>query len=435
MNRIAVRKENKSRFERRAPLSPEHVKMAIENLHLDIGIENSEIRIFKNEEYLTAGARLITDPADADIILGVKEVAIEHLAAEKTYVFFSHVIKGQSHNMPMLKRLMELQCTLIDYEKIADSDGRRLVFFGFHAGLAGMIDSLWILGRKLSQSGIKSPLSRIKQAFEYESLAEACQEIKQAGLEMAAMGLPEQMTPFVVGFAGYGNVSRGAQYVFEHLPFVEVSPDELPGLFAKGAPVRNDRMYKVVFREEHMARRRGGGAFSLQEYYDFPERYTRDFDRFVPTLSLLINAIYGEHRYPRLITRKTLQELHASQQLRLQVIGDVTCDIDGSVEMTTEATDQLEPILLYNPVDDSVVRTKDGDGVAILAVDNLPCELPRDSTRHFGESLEPFLVDLANLDRSQSFGNVTLRSELKKAVILWNGDLTPDYQYLRECIA
>ncbi len=427
---IAIRKEDKSRFERRAAVSPEMVRKAAEEYGVSFVVEPSPVRVFGDGEYEAAGATLSPDFGAADIVLGVKEIPIGKLEPGKAYLYFSHTIKGQAHNMPMLRKLMDLGCTLLDYEKIEDAQNRRLVFFGYHAGLAGMIDGLWILGRRLADAGLETPLAAIRQAFEYEDLAGACDAIRRAGEEVARGGLPEGLPPFVVGFAGYGNVSRGAQYVFDHLPFEEVSPEGLADLFAPGATVRRDCFYKVVFKEEHMGSTLDGSPFVLQDYYSHPERFEGRFEEWLPYLSMLVNCIYWEPRYPRLVTRRKVQEMAAAGTLRLQVISDITCDIDGSIEMTVEATDQVRPILLYDPATDRVERTVEGPGLAVLAVDNLPCELSKDATLHFSKSLFPFLAELANLDRSAPFDALELAPELKKAVIVWNGRLTPSYEYL-----
>ena len=147
-----------------------------------------------------------------------------------------------------------------------------------------------------------------------------------------------------------------------------------------------------------------------------------------------MNCIYWEERYPKLVTRAVARDLAAEGRLPLVAVGDITCDIDGSIEMTTKSTDQENPVLLYDPAEDTVVESFEGPGVAVVPVANLPAELPRDATRHFGDSLFPYLPDLANLDRSASFEELTLRPELKQAIVVWNGELTPRFRYLEEAL-
>ena len=432
MGIVGIRKEDRGKWERRAPIAPFQIARAIQEHGLDFHVESSTVRIAKDEEYAGAGATIAASLDQADIILGVKEVPLEKLLRDKAYVFFSHTIKGQDHNMPMLQRLLDLKCTLLDYERIADEQGRRQVFFGYHAGLAGMIDSLWLLGLQLARAGFDTPLKVVRQALHYDDLQHAAKEIGDVGKQLAQTGVPRGCAPLVLGFAGYGNVSNGAQFVSDLLPTITISPEELPALLAPGAEVDTHSVYKVVFKEEHMARRTDGGIFQLQEYYQHPELYTGVFDQWIPYLTVLVNCIYWEPKYPRLLTRTLAQELDAASRLRLLVVGDITCDIDGSVEMTTESTTMDDPVLMYSPKDDSVTRNLNADGIAVLAVDNLPAELPLDSTLHFGDSLFRFLPALAGLDRGAEFKDLDLLPELKRALIVWNGKLTPDYEYLEQ---
>lgn len=435
MGTIGIRRENKGRYERRAALGPTHVSRAVAEHGLRFVVEPSDVRFYSDATYEAAGAKLGHGSADADVILGVKEIPVRHLERGKAYVFFSHTIKGQGHNMPMLRRIMDLRCTLIDYERIIDAQGRRLVFFGYQAGLAGMIDTLWMTGRKLAERGwAGNPLLGVKQAFDFEDLDDACRTIRAAGEIIALKGLPGDLAPFVIGFAGYGNVSRGAQFVSDHLPTTEILPEELPALFAPGAQVNRHTFYKVIFKEQHLATRIDGAGFELQDYYDYPERYRGLFENHLPHLSTLVNCVYWEPRYPRLVTLSALDALHEEGRLRLISIGDVTCDIDGSIETTIEATDQDRPILMYDPGHGKVVRSNEGPGVATMAVDNLPCELPKDAINHFGVSLYSFLPDLAGLDREATFDRLQLKDELKRAVIVWNGELTPAYRYLEQYV-
>ena len=170
---IGIRGEDKNRWERRAPLTPDHVRELASDHGIAVRVEPSLQRIFPDRDYADAGAGISRDLDGCRVILGVKEVPASKLLPEKTYAFFPHVTKGQEANMPMLRRLMELGCTLIDYELIVDRRGRRLIFFGRHAGYAGMIDSLWALGQRLAWEGFATPLEEIRLAHQYASLDEA----------------------------------------------------------------------------------------------------------------------------------------------------------------------------------------------------------------------------------------------------------------------
>jgi alanine dehydrogenase len=425
---IGIRREDKSEWEGRVPLVPGDVRELIDQDHVPFAVERSPIRAIHDDEFAAAGAMLADDLDDCPIIMGVKEIPPDKLQANKVYVYFSHTIKGQPANMPALKRILELGSTLIDYERIIDSKGRRLVFFGPFAGLAGMIDTLWALGQRLDHEGIASPFSRVLPAHKYCDLNDFSEKIKPVAAAIAAGGIPESLRPFVCGFAGYGQVSQGAQQIYDQLPVTEVSPQELRNL-----PPAADVCYKVVFREEHLVRRTDASRpFDLQEYYKHPERYEADFIQHVPHLAALVNCIYWEPKYPHLITREQFRNLYAAGGARLRVIGDITCDIDGSIACTTRSTDPSNPIYVYDPATGETSDGVAGNGPVVLAVDFLPCELPRDASRHFSTSLRPFVPALARADLSRPLEQSGLPPELIPAVIVHNGELTPPYANLAQ---
>ena len=429
MNLIGIRAEDKSRWEGRVPLVPRDLRRLVEEHHLRFKVETSAIRAFADAEYREAGATVSDSLAPCPIILGVKEIPPEKLEPRKTYVYFSHTIKGQPANMPALRRLLELDCQLIDYERIVDGAGRRLLFFGRFAGLAGMIDTLWAFGQRLRHEGLDTAFSGIEPAHRYRDLSRAKSEIARVGDMIRQGGLPEALRPLVCGFAGYGQVSQGAQEIYDLLPSEEVSPAALPSV-----PRSPDVCYKVVFREEHLVERvEDSRPFGLQEYYDHPERYRAAFFRHVPYLTVLMNCIYWAPKYPRLITREQFRELYSPPgDARLRVIGDVTCDVDGSVACMVRATEPGNPVYVYDP---STGRTHDGvvgRGPVVLAVDFLPCELPIDASEFFSTALSPFLPALAEADATADLGDSGLPVEFQRATIVHRGQLTEPYRYLEE---
>ncbi len=421
---LGIRREDKSRWEARAPLSPQDMRQ-LTDAGLQFQVQAAPLRRFSDHEYRTAGAEIVEDLRACPIILGVKEIPPALLERGKTYLFFSHTIKGQPANMPMLRRLLELGCTLIDYERIVDDAGRRLVFFGRYAGLAGMIDTLWALGRRLEHEGLANPFTQVRRAYEYDDLAHARRELAELGEHIRRDGLPARFLPLIVGFAGYGNVSGGAQEIYDLLPTCTLRPDEL----ATAAP--DPRVcYKVVFREEDMVEPTApGAAFGLHDYYQYPEKYRAKFYPHVRHLTALVNCIYWEPKYPRLLTLPQLRELWSSRP-RLRVIGDITCDIDGSVECTVKATEPGDPVYVYEPQTGQVRDGLIGAGPVVLAVDILPCELPIDATKYFGQSLSPFLPALAQADLSKPLAESGLPPTLQRATIVYKGELTEPYRYL-----
>ncbi len=227
MNIIGIRREDKNKWERRVPITPDHVRELLDEEELRILVQPSPIRALSEEDYAAAGAIVQEDLSEADVIVAVKEVPIDLLQAGKTYLFFSHTIKGQDYNMPLLRRLMELECQLIDYERIVDDRNRRLIAFGEYAGIAGMVDTLTALGQRLDWEGITTPFSDLRQTYTYENLTAAQEAVSLVGQRIVKEGLPEQLSPLVIGIAGYGNVSRGAQAILDLLPIREINPEEL----------------------------------------------------------------------------------------------------------------------------------------------------------------------------------------------------------------
>ncbi len=430
--KVGVRREDMYAWERRTPIVPGDARDLAGEHGLDIVVQSSDKRVFTASDYEDAGIKVVEDLSSCPVIFGIKEVPIPVLEAEKTYIFFSHTIKGQAYNMPMLQKILDLSCTLIDYEKITDENGRRLIFFGNFAGLAGMIDTLWTLGQRLSSQGIDNPFTQVKRALAYSDLETAKTELKKLGEKIARDGLPSEITPLVIGFAGYGNVSRGAQEILGLLPVEEISPSDLPTLTASH-PHASNAIFKVVFKEQDMAEPLDSShPFDLQEYYAHPERFRGVFDRHLPYLDVLMNCIYWEPKYPRLLSKEQVREMYSGTQPRLKVIGDITCDIEGAIECTVKATEPDNPVFVYDPKTDRAIDGVEGTGPVIMSVEILPTELPRESSTYFSGVLKKYVPAIASADYGASFADLDLPPEIKRAVIVHRGELTPDYRYIEQ---
>ena len=248
----------------------------------------------------------------------------------------------------------------------------------------------------------------MKPTMEMKSLSDLKDEFRKLGKRIEEQGLPDSLTPFVVGFAGYGNVSRGAQELFDILPHKTIASSELSTLSPDDKVI-----YKCVFKEEHMVTPIDSSSdFDLQDYYDNGDaKYKGDFHKYVPYLSVLMNCIYWETQYPRLLSRPQLQDLYAgATEPRLKVIGDITCDIDGSLACTVRSTEPDSPVYVYDPSRDRAVDGVAGRGPVVLAVDFLPCELPVDASNHFSRALAPFVGALARDFNGGSSGAHTFLS-------------------------
>jgi len=431
--KIGIRHEDKYAMERRTPLTPRHVKMLKEKYDLEFIVQTSPKRIFTDEEYRKAGAEVAENLAECPVIMGVKEIPADFFEKNKTYIFFSHVIKGQSYNMPMLRKMTENSCHLIDYEQVVDDQGKRLIFFGKFAGLAGMINSLWSLGQRLKVKGYTdNPFLKIKQSYQYDSLADAKKEISEVGRKIAEKGLPKELLPLTIGFTGYGNVSIGAQEIAALLPIKEVTPEKLFELQNRNN-LPDNIIYKTVFQEKHISKPKDSShTFELQDYYNHPEKYENNFEQYIPHLTILMNCMYWDTRYPRIFTKDFARKLYQHGEPKIKVIGDVTCDPDGSIEFTHKGTEIEDPVFVYNPHTDTPTMSFEGDGILVMAVDILPSELPRDSSEAFGDALVSFIKPIADADFESDFESLELPSPIKKAMILHKGKLTPDYKYIQQ---
>ena len=434
--KIGIRREDRNRWERRAPLAPLHVARLVSS-GVEVVVQPSEIRIFSDEEYLRSGAAVSEDLSDCSLVLAIKEIPGEYFRPGGAYLFFSHVSKGQPYNMGMLGRVLECGASLLDYEHMVDPANRRLVFFGNHPGAAGLFETLHALGRRLEWEGQSTPLSSVQRPLEFSSLEEGRKLLAQVGRRISEAGMGESLAPVIVGFAGYGNVSGGAQELFDLLPHEEISPDNLRSFMAAGK-FSERKLYKVVFKEEDMVVPiEASRPFDLEDYYSRPGRYRGKFEEYLPHLTVLINCIYWEEKYPRLVTRDWLRSAWTASRRsngtgpRLRVIGDITCDIEGSIECTLKATDPSMPAYTYIPSSGDIVDGCEGEGVVVMAVDTLPAELPREASQSFGDMLYPYVPELASADFSKTFDALELGEVLQRAVIAHCGQLTQRYRYLQ----
>jgi len=430
--RIGVRREDKSRWERRVPVTPEDATRLKDEHGIEVWVQPSPIRVFREEEFTQAGAVVQEDISSCPVVFAVKEIPIDFFVPDSTYIFFSHTIKGQADNMPMLQKLLDLGCTLIDYEKVTDEKGRRLIFFGRHAGLAGMIETLWALGQRLDWEGIPNVFTQLRHTYEYEDLEHAKAALAEIGDQIKAEGLPDAATPLICGVAGYGNVARGTWEILDCLPIIEIAPEDVAAV-AQGSDYTANAIYKVVFKEEHTVEPVSPDvAFELQDFYDHPEKYRGKFESYVPHLTVVVNCIYWEAKYPRLITKEYLKYLYGDGQPRLRVIGDISCDFEGAIECTVKYTEADNPVFVYDPFTGETTDGVEGQGPVVMAVDILPSQLPREASVDFSAVLREFIPGIAKADYSVPFEELDLPPAIKRAVIAHRGELTPDYEYIAE---
>ena len=431
--KVGIRREDKP-FELRSPIVPKDVQELRKSHGFDFIVEPSEQRAYSEEAYEKAGASIGSlKGTAAPVIFGIKEIPKDVFEAGKVYLFFAHVIKGQDYNMAMLQQMLDVGATLIDYERIIEVDsGRRLVFFGNWAGYAGMAETLRGLGERLTEKCIlPNPFALLKPTYHYSGMEELQSAIKAVGTLIQKEGIASEIAPLVVGFIGYGNTSRGAQAIFDLLPHKTITPKELPSLEPD-----NHILYKVVFREEDTVRPKDSAAtFDLQHYYEHGKSlYESAFFDYLQHITVLMNCIYWSDKYPRMVTKTELKQLWDKTQgkPRLIIVGDISCDIHGAIEFTVDCTKPDQPTFVYNPTTKKAKLGVTGDGVVVMAVDNLPTELPREASTSFSETLQQFIPAIVNADYTVSFEELNLPPEVKKAVIVYQGKLTPEYDYLKK---
>lgn len=365
------------------------------------------------------------------MIFGVKEIPLSALEPRKTYAFFSHTVKGQPGSMPLLERVLQLKSRLIDYEKIVDENGRRLIYFGKYAGIAGMIDSLWALGQRLKMEGFNTPFATIRQANLYGDVNEALSVVTWVGDRIKRDGLPEQLAPLICGFSGRGNVSRGAQLVYDRLPVETIPPEGIPD---GRMPRSRYKVYKWALPLNRLVEPTDPSKeFSYSDYHAHPENYRSTLYRHLPKFTVFINGIFWDRKYPPIITKELIEKMYSKDTLpRLRVIGDITCDVGGSVECNVRATDTGDPVYVYDPKTRQAKSGIRGRGPVMMAVDNLPCELPRESSTEFSSYLYPFAAAIGRADYTKAFASAGLPKAIKNAIVAYGGALPPRYTYLRE---
>ena len=431
---IGIVQETKNRWERRVPLVPEHVSQLVEQ-GIRVLIQPSTIRCYPDNLYEKAGAEITDDLSPAGLIIGVKEVPICILLPNRSYLFFSHTIKGQLYNMPLLDTINERKIRLFDYERICNAEPphERLVAFGRFAGIVGMQDFLVGLGSFLLMRRMGTPFFNMSFAYMHKDLE--C--MKQSDAIVAQLiqeeGLPSQICPLIFGFTSKGRCSQGAQEIFELFPHKYITPEELETFNPDSEEARHT-IYGVVFCDEHMVAKRVDGSYNREEYRSQPSLYKGIFaKKYLPYISCLIHGMYWDQKFPRLIKTTDMRRKGLEKFLG---ICDITCDYKGSIEFLRKFTMPDDPFLLYNSLQDRIYSFNQEEfaqnSILYHPMDFLPSELPRDASYHFSTKLLPFLPELANNDFTIPFSDYTISPAMKNAMITSHGALTPKYEYIND---
>lgn len=441
---IAIRREDKGVWERRAPLAPKDVRELVNNQGYKVIVQPSNRRAFQIPEYIEAGATVNEDLSEASLILGVKEVPIDMLIPNKSFAFYSHTTKAQKDNMDLLDAMLEKNIIMIDYEQMLNNKGARVVQSASskYAGIAGMIDILHGLGLRFLALGYHTPFMNIGLAHNYKSTAMARQAIRDAGYEIALGKLPKSIGPLTVVFTGSGSVSQGAQEIFRELPHEYVLPSNLKQVAEHGA---TSKIYCcIVSRPDHLINKETG-LFDAEEYENYPERYRSIFPRDIaPYASVIVNGIFWPPGSPKLITISDAKNLlkTSDQPLlpssagcpklphRLIAICDISCDSGGSIEFMQECTTIDHPFSLYDAESNTEKESFIGNGVLVCSIPNMPTQLALEATEYFSSHLMPHIGEMHKTRTDIQLSKQDIDPVVKGSIITANGILTPDYEYI-----
>lgn len=395
--KIGLIREEKNPPDNRIPLSPEQCKDAV-NLFpgIEIVVESSQTRCFPDRDFEALGIPITTDLSDCDILMGVKEVPVEKLIPGKTYFFFSHTKKKQPYNQELMHALIAKKIRMIDYEALAYEDGTRILGFGFYAGVVGAHNGLLAYGRK-------------HKNFELIP-AHECRDMKAMMSQYRQVNLP----PVKIALTGSGRVAAGLTEVMQHWDIQNIEPGDF---------LNNDYDYPVytLLKGADLYRHRVRNDYRREDFHAHPEEYTCLFEPYLKATDILMNGIYWDKNIPRLFPKEAISR----PGTRLSVIADVTCDPFGSVPVNLRASTIADPVYGVRKSDFSETGPYQRAAIAvdIMAVDNLPNELPRDASRHFGESLIKYIFPELMKEKS---------AILAKATICEQGKLGEAFEYLSD---
>ncbi|KAF8634324.1 hypothetical protein AX15_000984 [Amanita polypyramis BW_CC] len=462
---VGIRREDPQRiWERRAPLTPDDVHYLVTEKKVEVHVEPCDRRVFPASEYTKAGAQIEPSLRHAHIIVGIKETPLDELITSpvptartssssqtwsaRTHMMFSHTVKGQSYNTPLLARFLaaesgtgssELLPRLIDYELLTDEvDGKRTVGFGWFAGVAGVLESLSVMAHAHLEIGVASPFLYTPRPHTMPSLHQLRVALREIGGKIAVEGTPRPLGPFVIGLTGNGNVAQGCLSILSELPIQQVDVGDLDAL-VRDPNTSLHKIYLAHARPEDYLMRSDGQKYDRESYYAHPESYRSVFcDKVAPYLTLFLNGVGWSNGFPRLMSNEQLViALKRAQELggaRCTNIGDITCDVAGGLEFMTTATTLSSPFFKVKPSDPSLPE------VQIMSVDILPTSIPLDASRHFSGALMPYLEralswyshKTGDQVGGKTNDNDVLGRALNKATVAVGGELIEKHRWLQQ---
>ena len=395
MTRIGLLKEGKIPPDNRVALTPSQCKWLQKTYPgVVVSVQSSPHRCFSDKEYQRAGIQVVDDLQDCDIIFGIKEVPVPELLDNKTYLFFSHTRKKQLHNQKLLQTIVEKKITLIDYECMEHEDGQRIIGFGFFAGIVGAHNGMMAYGERTGQFH----LQRVYQQKDFKELIHSYFGVKLPNIKIAV--------------TGSGRVAHGILEVMNLMEVVELEKEEF---------VSREFSYPVYvhLKGADLYRHKENSGYNREHFHNHPQEYECLFDHYIPHIDILMNGVYWDVNVPRLFTIKRVSD----PDFRIKVIADITDDTNGSVPINLGDQPIENPV--YGVDRNSFQKTPpyQPSSVDIMAVGNLPNELPRDASKYFGEQLIKYILPdlLGNGSRV-----------IREATIVQNGMLTKRFEYLHD---
>ena len=396
--KLGILREGKLPPDRRVPLTPDQCVEVQEKFPgVQVIVQSSTVRCFSDEAYRLAGIPVQEEVTDCDILLGVKEVPVPDLVPGKICFFFSHTIKKQEYNRKLLQAVLQKNIRLVDYEVLTDRNGFRIIGFGRFAGLVGAYNGLRALG-------LRNRIFELKPAHQCEGLEEMLHQLTEINLP-----------PTKIALTGDGRVAAGVVEVLDFIKIQRLSPEDFLKTEKPSQPV-----YTQLLPGDY-AKRKDGNTFDLMHFFNHPEMYENAFLPFARSANLLIAAAFWDPKAPVLFTADEMKH----QDFRIRVISDITCDIEGSIPSTKRASTIDNPFYDYNPeTGETAPPFSSEKNVTVQAVDNLPCELPKDASFDFGRNLiDKVFPHLFGEDPD---------GVIDRASITIDGKLTERFSYLQD---
>ncbi len=397
MIRIGLIREEKTPPDTRVAFTPEQCARIQQEHPVQFFAEPSPKRCYKDTEYEAAGVTLTSDLSHCDILLGIKEVPLEKLIEDKTYFFFSHTKKKQPYNQKLMQTLIQKRIRMIDYECLTHADGQRILGFGFFAGVVGAHNGLLTYGKKFGHFDLKPA----HQCLDFE--------------EMVAQYKDVYLPNIKIVITGSGKVASGIVEIMDQMDVEYIEPEDF---------LEQEFDYPVYthLKGHTLYQRKDTGTYHRDDFHRNPQDYICLFPQYLAKADVLMNGIYWDRNVPRLFEKEDVLD----ESYKMNVIADITCDIEGSVPINIGASSIADPVYGIDrlTLDRTEPFLNSGKTIDIMAVDNLPNELPRDASKHFGLHLEKYVLpEILSSDRSDI---------LKRATICEGGKLTPDYEYLSD---